>query len=94
MELFGRSQRAKGCAGGVSLGALGNDIGEDDCGENDDGSNRVVVGFSEEEVAAFKQRIARALDTIELAGKRPSKVSNDELMRLLRLFNERGVRFQ
>jgi 18S rRNA (adenine1779-N6/adenine1780-N6)-dimethyltransferase len=93
MELLGRSQRAEGCAGGVSLGALDGDSGEDDCGETDDGSNR-VVGSSEEEVAAFKERIAGALDTAELAGKRPSKVSNDELKRLLLLFNDRGVRFQ
>lgn len=93
MELFGRSQRAEECAGGVSLGALDGDSGEDDCGETDDGSNR-AVGFSEEEVAAFKERVAGALDTAELAGKRPSKVSNDELKRLLRLFNKRGVRFQ
>lgn len=94
VELLRRSLRTERCAGGVSLGPLEvDDSGEDDCGGNDDGSNR-VVGFSEEEVAAFKERVAGALDTAELAGKRPSKVSNDELKRLLRLFNERGVRFQ
>nr|CAB3458057.1 unnamed protein product [Digitaria exilis] len=95
-ELFSRSQRAEehdGGAGGISLGALDDDCDEDGCGKGDDGSDK-ALGCSEEDVAAFKERIAGALDSTELASKRPSKLSNDELMRLLRLFNQRGVRFR
>ncbi|CAL5083163.1 unnamed protein product [Urochloa decumbens] len=96
-ELFGRSRRAEehggGGAGGISLNALDDDTDEDGSGKDDDGGNR-AAGCSEEEVAAFKERIAGALESSELASKRPSKLSNDELLRLLRLFNERGVRFR
>ncbi|RLN33886.1 ribosomal RNA small subunit methyltransferase, mitochondrial-like [Panicum miliaceum] len=94
MQLFIRSQRAEernGGAGAVSLGALDDGTDEDGCGKDDDDR---AAGCSEEEVAAFKVRIAGALESGELAGKRPSKLSNDELLRLLRLFNERGVRFR
>ncbi|CAL5062594.1 unnamed protein product [Urochloa decumbens] len=97
MELFGRSRRAEehgsGGTGGISLGALDDDTDEDGCGKDDNGGNR-AVGCSEEELAAFKKRIAGALESAELASMRPSKLSNDELLRLLRLFNERGVRFR
>nr|CAB3454417.1 unnamed protein product [Digitaria exilis] len=95
-ELFSRSQRAEehdGGAGCISLGALDDDCDEDGCGKGDGGSDK-ALGCSEEDVAAFKERIAGALDSTELASKRPSKLSNDELMRLLRLFNQRGVRFR
>ncbi|KAG8099867.1 hypothetical protein GUJ93_ZPchr0013g37612 [Zizania palustris] len=34
-------------------------------------------------------KITGALESTELTGKRPSKLSNDELVRLLRLFIER-----
>ncbi|RCV13185.1 hypothetical protein SETIT_2G327300v2 [Setaria italica] len=97
MELFGRSRRAEerdGGAGGISLGALDDDTDEDGYGKEDDGGSRVAAGCSEEEVAAFKESIAGALESAELASKRPSKLSNDELLRLLLLFNERGVRFR
>ncbi|CAN6205494.1 unnamed protein product [Urochloa humidicola] len=88
IELFGRSRRGEERAGGISLNALDNDTDEDSCGKDDD------AGCSEEEVAVFKERIAGALESAELASKRPSKLSNDEMLRLLRLFNERGVRFR
>ncbi|KAJ1291044.1 hypothetical protein BS78_02G289400 [Paspalum vaginatum] len=97
VELFSRSQRGQRCAGGGVGGLVALDdasVGEDDCGKDDDGSNDRAVGFSEDEVAAFKERVAGALECAGLASTRPSKLSNDELMRLLRLFNERGVRFQ
>ena len=97
MELFSRSQRAEerdGRAGAVSPSALDDGTDEDGCGKDDDDGDRAAAGCSGEEVAAFKDRIAGALESAELAGKRPSKLSNDELLRLLRLFNERGVRFR
>ncbi|KAK3125107.1 hypothetical protein QOZ80_7BG0600060 [Eleusine coracana subsp. coracana] len=93
MGLFGRSQRAvvrEGNFNGVSLDVLDDDTSNEDINVKDDAS----VGFSEEELGSFKERIAGALESAELAGNRPSKLSNEELLRLLRLFNERGVRFQ
>jgi 18S rRNA (adenine1779-N6/adenine1780-N6)-dimethyltransferase len=92
-ELFSRSQRAVGresSAGGVGLGGALDDDSDEDLSGKDDGT----VGFKDDELGSFKERIAGALESAELAGNRPSKLSNDELLRLLRLFNERGVRFQ
>lgn len=98
VELFKLSGRAEGhhddSAGGSSLVALG-DGDEHDISDNDgNGSCDGAVSFSEEDVSVFKEKIVGALESAELAGKRPSKLSNDELLRLLRLFNERGIRFQ
>lgn len=102
LELFKRSHRTKRCADdapgrGVILGVLDDDNDEacsDDDGNDDNGRSDVVAGFNKEDVGAFKERIANALESTELAGKRPSQLSNDELLRLLRLLNERGVWFQ
>uniref|UniRef100_A0A0E0EBU0 rRNA adenine N(6)-methyltransferase n=1 Tax=Oryza meridionalis TaxID=40149 RepID=A0A0E0EBU0_9ORYZ len=100
LELFRRSHGAKerdnaNAGGGGSLIALG---GGDDDGDMSDGDSNGsydgAASFSEEEVAVFKAKIAGALESSELAGKRPSKLSNDELLRLLKLLNEQGVRFQ
>uniref|UniRef100_J3ML80 rRNA adenine N(6)-methyltransferase n=1 Tax=Oryza brachyantha TaxID=4533 RepID=J3ML80_ORYBR len=103
LELFTRSHgaderrhsNAGGGGGSRRLVALGGgddgDIGDSDCNGSYDGA----ASFSEEEeVTAFKAKIAGALESSELAGKRPSKLSNDELLHLLRLLNEQGVRFQ
>jgi 18S rRNA (adenine1779-N6/adenine1780-N6)-dimethyltransferase len=95
MELFGRSRRAEERAGGLGLCALDDGSDQDACGkDDDDDTSKAAAVCSEEEFAAFKERIAGALESVELASKRPSKLSNDELLRLLRLFNERGVRFR
>ncbi|KAF0889545.1 hypothetical protein E2562_026959 [Oryza meyeriana var. granulata] len=99
LELFRRSRgaderRNDNAGGSSSLVRLGGgddgDISDNDGNDSYDGA----ASFSEEEVTAFKAKIAGALESTELAGKRPSKLSNDELLRLLRLFNEQGVRFQ
>uniref|UniRef100_A0A0D9WZB2 rRNA adenine N(6)-methyltransferase n=1 Tax=Leersia perrieri TaxID=77586 RepID=A0A0D9WZB2_9ORYZ len=102
LELFRRSRDAEGrhddddsgSSSSSSLVALGGDddgeISDGDSNESYDGAG----GFSEEEIAAFKAKIGGALESSELAGKRPSKLSNEELLRLLRLFNDRGIRFQ
>ncbi|KAG8080419.1 hypothetical protein GUJ93_ZPchr0007g3457 [Zizania palustris] len=98
LELFrtsrGAEGRRDGSAGGSSFIALcGDNDGDISDSENNDSHNG-AASFSEEEVTAFKAKIAGALESTELAGKRPSKLSNEELLRLLRLFNERGIRFQ
>uniref|UniRef100_A0ACD5U7D2 Uncharacterized protein n=2 Tax=Avena sativa TaxID=4498 RepID=A0ACD5U7D2_AVESA len=96
LDLCKRSQRTERCTGGATgrgiiLGVL--DDGNDEACGDDDSSDRAAV-LSEEEVGAFKEKIAGAFESTELAAKRPSKMSNDELLRLLRLFNEQGIRFQ
>uniref|UniRef100_A0A0E0Q8T8 rRNA adenine N(6)-methyltransferase n=1 Tax=Oryza rufipogon TaxID=4529 RepID=A0A0E0Q8T8_ORYRU len=102
LELFRRSRCAEercdgnaNAGGGSRLIALG---GGDDDGDMSDGDSNEghdgAPSFSEEEVAVFKAKITGALESCELAGKRPSKLSNDELLRLLKLLNEQGVRFQ
>jgi 18S rRNA (adenine1779-N6/adenine1780-N6)-dimethyltransferase len=91
-ELFSRSQRAVGresSAGGVGLDGALDDDSDEDLNAKADGT----VGFNDDELGSFKERITGALESAELGGNRPSKLSNDELLRLLRLFNERGVRF-
>ncbi|KAM0874183.1 hypothetical protein ACQ4PT_037646 [Festuca glaucescens] len=97
LDLFKRSQRTERCTGDATGGGLIpgvlDDSNDEACSDDEDSSDR-VAGFSDEEVGAFKERIASALEYTELAGKRPTKMSNDELLRLLRLFNERGIRFQ
>uniref|UniRef100_A0A0E0LL44 rRNA adenine N(6)-methyltransferase n=1 Tax=Oryza punctata TaxID=4537 RepID=A0A0E0LL44_ORYPU len=102
LELFRRSHGAKerrddnaNASRNSSLVALGGgdydgDMSDGDSNDGYDGA----ASFSEEEVAVFKAKIAGALEFSELAGKRPSKLSNDELLRLLKLLNEQGVRFQ
>ncbi|KAL6656586.1 hypothetical protein ACP70R_004366 [Stipagrostis hirtigluma subsp. patula] len=94
MELLRRSPRAEGCHGKdgsvvVGLGALDDDDDVHDH-ENDDDDHC----FSKEEIVAFKERVAGTLQSAGLVDMRPSRLSNDELLRLLRLFNKRGVRFQ
>uniref|UniRef100_A0ACD5UM31 Uncharacterized protein n=1 Tax=Avena sativa TaxID=4498 RepID=A0ACD5UM31_AVESA len=98
LDLCKRSQRTERCTAGATgrgiiLGVL--DDGNDEaCGDdNNEGSDR-TTGLSEEEVTAFKEKVAGAFESTGLAAKRPSKMSNDELLHLLRLFNERGIRFQ
>ncbi|KAL5198054.1 hypothetical protein ABZP36_001566 [Zizania latifolia] len=98
LELFrtsrGAEGRRDGSAGDSSFVALGGDDDGDISDSENNDSHDGAASFSEEEVTAFKAKIAGALESTELAGKRPSKLSNDELLRLLRLFNERGIRFQ
>jgi 18S rRNA (adenine1779-N6/adenine1780-N6)-dimethyltransferase len=97
LDLFKRSQRTERCTGdaggsGIILGVL-DDSNDEACSGDNESSDR-VAGFSEEDVGAFKERIASALESTELAGKRPTKMSNDELLSLLTVFNERGIWFQ
>jgi 18S rRNA (adenine1779-N6/adenine1780-N6)-dimethyltransferase len=49
--------------------------------------------FSKEEYVVFKERIAGTLQSAKLNNERPSMLSNDDMLRLLRLFIKRGVRF-
>ncbi|KAE8798872.1 Dimethyladenosine transferase [Hordeum vulgare] len=95
LDLLKRSQRTERCTGGgIILGVLDDDRNDEACSDEDEESCDRAAGFSTEEVGAFKERIVSALASTGLAGKRPSKMSNDELLYLLRLFNQRGIWFQ
>ncbi|CAL5062595.1 unnamed protein product [Urochloa decumbens] len=92
MELFRLSRRAEE-RDGNGAGTSGLDAphhGDDDVG---DGKEVEDGCFSKEEVVAFKERIAGALQSARLNNERPSRLSNDDLLRLLQLFIKRGVRF-
>ncbi|RCV13184.1 hypothetical protein SETIT_2G327200v2 [Setaria italica] len=98
MELFRLSRRAEerdgnaACSGDQS--ALHDDDDDDvGDGEYEEDCCEVADGLSKEEVVAFKERIAGALQSAGLNNERPSRLSNDDLLRLLRLFIKRGVRF-
>ncbi|CAN6211740.1 unnamed protein product [Urochloa humidicola] len=103
MELFRLSRRrgADGREGSIAGGGGGSDAprhGDNDNvgdgGEEEEDCCEVADGcFSKEEVVAFKERIAGALQSAKLNNERPSRLSNDDLLRLLRLFIKRGVRF-
>uniref|UniRef100_A0A0D9Y8F2 Uncharacterized protein n=1 Tax=Oryza glumipatula TaxID=40148 RepID=A0A0D9Y8F2_9ORYZ len=84
---------AQGHAGGGSEDGGGVVAGNNE--DDRDGDVGVASGFiSKEEVVAFKERIAGALRSAALAGKTASQLPNGELLRLLRLFIHRGIRFR
>ncbi|CAN6175525.1 unnamed protein product [Urochloa humidicola] len=98
MELFRLSRRAEGRDDGNAASRGGSDArrhGDDDVGDSEDDEDcyDVADGFSKEEVVSFKERIAGALQSTGFNKERPSRLSNDDLLRLLRLFIKRGVRF-
>ncbi|CAN6199134.1 unnamed protein product [Urochloa humidicola] len=97
MELFRLSRRAEGrygnAAGSDGCDAARHDDEDVDDSEDDGDCCDVADGFSKEEVVAFKERIAAALQSTGFDKERPSRLSNDDLLRLLRLFIKRGVRF-
>lgn len=89
MELFRLSQIDEERFG---RGAPHDEYDADDR-ENDEHPCNGDGGFSKEEFVVFKERIAGTLQSARLNNERPSMLSNDDMMRLLRLFIKRGVRF-
>ncbi|KAJ0873632.1 putative 18S rRNA (adenine(1779)-N(6)/adenine(1780)-N(6))-dimethyltransferase [Helianthus annuus] len=62
------------------------------CNESDDGEDECnILGT---DVNLFKEKLVGILRTAGLEDKRPSKLSNDELMHLLSLFNQAGIWFR
>lgn len=65
--------------------------------ESDDGDisprNSVLEGQNSTEVLRFKEKIVRILKDGGFGEKRPSKLSNEEFLCLLQLFNKEGVFF-
>ncbi|CAL5086525.1 unnamed protein product [Urochloa decumbens] len=98
MELFRLSRGAEEREGSGPVGG-GSDVPRHDGDDVGDGKEEEDCGevayscFSKEGVVAFKERIAGALQSARLDKERPSRLSNDDLLRLLRLFIKRGVRF-
>ncbi|KAM0062982.1 putative 18S rRNA (adenine(1779)-N(6)/adenine(1780)-N(6))-dimethyltransferase [Helianthus debilis subsp. tardiflorus] len=61
------------------------------CNESDDNEDECnILGT---DVNLFKEKLVGILRTAGLEDKRPSKLSNDELMYLLSLFNQAGIWF-
>ena len=95
MELFRLSRIEEERIGNASSSGRGapHDEYDADDGENDEHPCNGEGGFSKEEFVVFKERIAGTLQSARLNNERPSMLSNEDMMRLLRLFNKRGVRF-
>ncbi|CAL9777038.1 unnamed protein product [Musa acuminata subsp. burmannicoides] len=91
-ELLGRS-KSEGRSTKVFMEEEQNDNGAE---ENDD-DNRDDDDLLEQnasEVSSFKEKAVGILKSGGFEGKRPSKLSNEELLHLLQLFNQNGVQFR
>ncbi|TXG59736.1 hypothetical protein EZV62_014309 [Acer yangbiense] len=71
-----------------------------DCDEDDDDDEERGVhedcnssSCLEAETSSFKEKIVEVLQSSGFEDKRPSKLSNEELLQLLSLFNQAGVHF-
>ncbi|KAJ0629703.1 putative 18S rRNA (adenine(1779)-N(6)/adenine(1780)-N(6))-dimethyltransferase [Helianthus annuus] len=77
----------------LSLTSVDGDVVQRECcNESDDGEDECnILGT---DVNLFKEKLVGILRTAGLEDKRPSKLSNDELMHLLSLFNQAGIWFR
>ncbi|XP_059623553.1 ribosomal RNA small subunit methyltransferase, mitochondrial [Cornus florida] len=66
---------------------------EDKEGESDEGNYSLSFG-SEMGMNLFKEKIIGVLKSSGFEDKRPSKLSNEELLHLLSLFNQAGIHFR
>ncbi|CAA0834012.1 Ribosomal RNA adenine dimethylase family protein [Striga hermonthica] len=79
------------------FGLLSKD-GNTECGECDSNGDGDEEGFgsclgSDNGVGILRRKIVSVLESGEFLDKRPSKLSNDDLLCLLSLFNEAGISF-
>ncbi|CAA0834027.1 Ribosomal RNA adenine dimethylase family protein [Striga hermonthica] len=79
------------------FGLLSED-GNTECGECDSNGDGDEEGFgsclgSDNGVGILRRKIVSVLESGEFLDKRPSKLSNDDLLCLLSLFNEAGIYF-
>lgn len=75
----------------IKFREVGDDLdgdGDDEC-DSDEGSSKMGGGMS-----CFKGKIGSILESSGYMDKRPSKLSQDDLLHLLSLFNEGGIRFR
>ncbi|WOL15161.1 hypothetical protein Cni_G23942 [Canna indica] len=90
-ELHSRS-KSEGRASKINVDeAADEDVINDNDDENDDSDNLLEQDVSE--ISLFKEKIVWILKSEGFEAKRPSKLSNEELLRLLHLFNQEGVQF-
>ncbi|KAE8010467.1 hypothetical protein FH972_006835 [Carpinus fangiana] len=76
-------------------GSTSNDSNHD-CSNNTSADNDEEVDSSEEDMpmsAVFRKKIIGVLNSGGFEDKRPSKLSNEELLHLLSLFNQAGIYF-
>lgn len=86
-ELLGRSN-SEGISTKVFMEEEQND---NRAKENDDDD---LLEQNGSEVSYFKEKVVGILKSGGFEGKRPSKLSNEELLHLLQLFNQNGVQFR
>lgn len=74
------------------------DSGEDDDDDDNNDDETAIEKFCslsclEKETSLYKEKIMRVLKSGAFEDKRPSKLSNEELLHLLSLFNQAGIYF-
>lgn len=77
----------------VYTGSGEESVKTDTCYSNHAGDEEDEGDCLETGVSSFKDKVVGILKNGEFEDKRPSKLSNEELMHLLSLFNEAGIRF-
>ncbi|XP_071735610.1 ribosomal RNA small subunit methyltransferase, mitochondrial [Rutidosis leptorrhynchoides] len=77
----------------LSKGGKEDTVEDDDCNVSDDDDDEGELSVVGTEVNMFKDKLVGILKTAGLEDKRPSKLSNEELMYLLSLFNKAGICF-
>ncbi|RRT53010.1 hypothetical protein B296_00050112, partial [Ensete ventricosum] len=94
-ELLGRS-KSEGRSTKIFMEQKQNDNGaeetDDDKCDDDDYDDLLEQNASE--VSSFKEKVVGILKSGGFEGKRPSKISNEEFLHLLQLFNQNGVQFR
>ncbi|XP_050226696.1 ribosomal RNA small subunit methyltransferase, mitochondrial [Mercurialis annua] len=88
MELE-RLSMIKGCNSEKEI----NTDDKDDDNEESDGEDSHIISCSEMKLSSYKKMIIGVLESNGFEGKRPTKMSNEELLKLLSLFNQAGVYF-
>ncbi|RZR88916.1 hypothetical protein BHM03_00016598 [Ensete ventricosum] len=92
--LLGRS-KSEGRSTKIFMEQKQNDNGaeetdDDKCDDDDDD----LLEQNASEVSSFKEKVVGILKSGGFEGKRPSKISNEEFLHLLQLFNQNGVQFR
>ncbi|CAL9134307.1 rADc [Musa troglodytarum] len=90
-ELLGRS-KSEGRSTKVFMEEEQNDNGAEEIDDDNHDDDLLVQNASE--VSSFKDKVVGILKSGGFEGKRPSKLSNEELLHLLQLFNQNGVQFR
>ncbi|KAF6144113.1 hypothetical protein GIB67_004786 [Kingdonia uniflora] len=95
VELGKRTQAMTESKDNVPSDSYDNDDGEEDDEDEEEGGVEGECSSSSLEVEAtlFKEKVIGVLEAGGFGEKRPSKMSNEELLHLLSLFNQAGIHF-